>query len=49
MEASLAFSGQVELDKILKTTEIFLKNMTRVCYDVLSLGPVAAAHNVAVR
>ena len=55
MVASLAFSGQVNLDEVLRNcswkshttfSEFYLKDMTQVRDDLLSLGPVVAAQKV---
>ena len=55
MVASLAFSGEVDLDEILKNcswkshtmfSEFYLKDMTQVRDDLLSLGPLVAVQKV---
>ena len=55
MVASLAFSGQVDMDEVLKTCswkshtttwEFYLKDMTQVKDDLPSLSPVVAGQKV---
>ena len=55
--AFIAFSGQVGLDEILKTCswknhtgffEFFPKDMTQICNNIMSVGPVIAARRVVV-
>ena len=55
MASSLAFSGQVDLDDILKScswkshttfSDFYLKDMSQVRGDLLTLGPVVAAQRV---
>ena len=57
MASSLAFTGQTEIDKILKNcswknhttfSEFHLKDLTLVYDDLHSLGPIVAAQKVVV-
>ena len=57
MAASLAFSSQIELDEVLRKclwkshttfSEFYLKDMTQVRDDLLSLGPLVAAQKVVI-
>ena len=57
MAASLIFTSQIDIDEILKNcswksytafSELCLKDLTQVCDDLHSLGPIVAAQKVVV-